>query len=391
MCPSPAVWVIHGRGGEHKCDAPSPNSGQPRQNSRRSAPVRPNPCIFLGIGVTSLQHHRARCDPPPIRAATLSDVDRLLELEAAAFGSDRLSSAELSPAFVRRLGSLPGDRGGTGIVLGYALILFRSGSRGGAALFARRRCRPSRPRASPRRCSPTPSALPAAAAATASGSRSATTIRVRSGSTSGAASPSTDASSTTTMPTAPPRAATRSASTAPPAAGLPSRTTGHGRLGHPRRRREGLSERRHAAQGHHHQGLPGADQPVPAAAGRRSSTCPARSPTRAAATTARCSPRPAATASSPRSRRWSTSAPRQLYAQALPELDDALAKALAAGHGDKTVPARLLVFFGTVEDRRFDRFGRLLFDWFRCPVLEVTSRTATARRSSGSPRFRSPS
>ena len=62
---------------------------------------------------------------------------------------------------------------------------------------------------------------------------------------------------------------------------------------------------------------------------------------------------------------------RQLYAQALPELDDALAKALAAAP-DKAMPARLLVFFGATEDRRFDRFGRLLFDWFRCPVLEVT-------------------
>jgi len=62
---------------------------------------------------------------------------------------------------------------------------------------------------------------------------------------------------------------------------------------------------------------------------------------------------------------------RQLYAQALPELDDALAKALATP-ADKTVPSRVLVFFGTVQDRRFDRFARLLFDWFRCPVLEVT-------------------
>jgi len=62
---------------------------------------------------------------------------------------------------------------------------------------------------------------------------------------------------------------------------------------------------------------------------------------------------------------------RQLYAQALPELDDALTKALAAAD-EKTVPARILVCFGRVEDRRFDRFGRLLFDWYRCPVLEVT-------------------
>jgi glutathione synthase/RimK-type ligase-like ATP-grasp enzyme len=62
---------------------------------------------------------------------------------------------------------------------------------------------------------------------------------------------------------------------------------------------------------------------------------------------------------------------RQLYAQALPELDDALMKALAAAD-DKAVPPRILAYFGAVEDHRFDRFGRLLFDWFRCPVLEVT-------------------
>jgi glutathione synthase/RimK-type ligase-like ATP-grasp enzyme len=61
---------------------------------------------------------------------------------------------------------------------------------------------------------------------------------------------------------------------------------------------------------------------------------------------------------------------RQLYAQALPELDDSLAKCISAAD-DKSVPARILSFFGTVEDHRFDRFGRLLFDWFRCPVLEV--------------------
>ena len=62
---------------------------------------------------------------------------------------------------------------------------------------------------------------------------------------------------------------------------------------------------------------------------------------------------------------------RQLYAQALPELDDSMAKALAAAD-DKSVPHRILAYFGRVADRRFDRFGRLLFDWFRCPVLEVT-------------------
>ena len=66
---------------------------------------------------------------------------------------------------------------------------------------------------------------------------------------------------------------------------------------------------------------------------------------------------------------------RQLYAQALPELDDALAKALASAD-DKTLPGRVLAYFGEVEDHRFDRFGRLLFDWFRCPVIEVSIESA---------------
>ena len=61
---------------------------------------------------------------------------------------------------------------------------------------------------------------------------------------------------------------------------------------------------------------------------------------------------------------------RALYAQALPELEDALGKAVAAGVDD--VPERMLVAFGEVTDRRFDRFAKLLFDWFRCPVLEAT-------------------
>ncbi len=64
-------------------------------------------------------------------------------------------------------------------------------------------------------------------------------------------------------------------------------------------------------------------------------------------------------------------AARTLYAQAIPELEDSLNKALAASE-DKSVPTRTLIYFGLVADHRLDRFGRLLFDWFRCPVLEVT-------------------
>jgi len=59
---------------------------------------------------------------------------------------------------------------------------------------------------------------------------------------------------------------------------------------------------------------------------------------------------------------------RSLYAQAIPDLEDQLAKAVGSG-GD--VPERLLIAFGMVADRRFDRFAKVLFDWYRCPVIEV--------------------
>lgn len=61
---------------------------------------------------------------------------------------------------------------------------------------------------------------------------------------------------------------------------------------------------------------------------------------------------------------------RTLYAQALPELEAELGKAVGGEALD--LPERMLVAFGLVTDRRFDRFGKLLFDWFRCPLLEVT-------------------
>ncbi|MFO1184501.1 MAG: RimK family protein [Bauldia sp.] len=66
---------------------------------------------------------------------------------------------------------------------------------------------------------------------------------------------------------------------------------------------------------------------------------------------------------------------RSLYSQAIPDLEDALNKALAASD-DKELPTRVLVSFGVVTDRRLDRFGRLLFDWYRCPIIEVTVENA---------------
>ena len=58
---------------------------------------------------------------------------------------------------------------------------------------------------------------------------------------------------------------------------------------------------------------------------------------------------------------------RQLYENSLPELEDALNKAVAGG----AVPKTLSVFFGSPAEKRFERFARLLFDWYRAPALEV--------------------
>ena len=188
----------------------------------------------------------------------------------------------------------------------------------------------------------------------------------------------------------PPRAVDAPAGPAPRTGAL-----NDGRLGHSGRHAEGFSERRHAAQGDHHQGLSRPLRISSRAPARRSSISRVPSPTRPAAITARCSPRRAATASSRRSRRWSISAPasstpRRCRSSTRP------GEVLAAAD-DKTVPHRILVYFGVVEDQRFDRFGRLLFDWFRCPVARGDGRERrppadqAACRRAGRPSCRRPS
>jgi glutathione synthase/RimK-type ligase-like ATP-grasp enzyme len=71
---------------------------------------------------------------------------------------------------------------------------------------------------------------------------------------------------------------------------------------------------------------------------------------------------------------------RKLYENALPELEDALNRALAKAAPDKAdpevKPPALKVFFGFSDDPRLERFARLLFDWFRAPYLEVTLKQA---------------
>ena len=63
---------------------------------------------------------------------------------------------------------------------------------------------------------------------------------------------------------------------------------------------------------------------------------------------------------------------QKLYENALPELEVALNKCRKELGG--TFPAAVAVFFGIGPSKAWDRFAKLLFDWFRAPALEVTIR-----------------
>jgi len=65
---------------------------------------------------------------PTVRAASSSDIDRLLELESAAFGSDRLSRRSFT-RLLRAASAACRVIAEGRAVLGYALLLFRAGSR----------------------------------------------------------------------------------------------------------------------------------------------------------------------------------------------------------------------------------------------------------------------
>ena len=62
----------------------------------------------------------------------------------------------------------------------------------------------------------------------------------------------------------------------------------------------------------------------------------------------------------------------KLYEHALPELEDELNRCARRADYQPEGEIKLLVCFGIARDERFESFGRLLFDWFRCPALEVT-------------------
>src|SRR5205823_2669877 len=62
----------------------------------------------------------------------------------------------------------------------------------------------------------------------------------------------------------------------------------------------------------------------------------------------------------------------KLYEHALPELEDDLNRCARRADFQLENEFKLLVCFGIARDDRFESFGRLLFDWFRCPALEIT-------------------
>src|ERR1700681_1572068 len=61
----------------------------------------------------------------------------------------------------------------------------------------------------------------------------------------------------------------------------------------------------------------------------------------------------------------------KLYEHALPDLEDELNRCARRADFQVEGELKLLVCFGIARDPRFESFGRLLFDWFRCPALEV--------------------
>lgn len=59
---------------------------------------------------------------------------------------------------------------------------------------------------------------------------------------------------------------------------------------------------------------------------------------------------------------------KKLYENALPELDAALRKACEKG---EAAVSPIRIYFGYAHDHRLERFGKLVFDWFRAPALDI--------------------
>jgi glutathione synthase/RimK-type ligase-like ATP-grasp enzyme len=62
---------------------------------------------------------------------------------------------------------------------------------------------------------------------------------------------------------------------------------------------------------------------------------------------------------------------RSSYVYALAELEETLNRTIRHLAEPPTASFRLFICLGHADDHRFSRFARQLFDWFRCPILEV--------------------
>ncbi|MEL0003792.1 MAG: RimK family protein [Rhodospirillales bacterium] len=69
---------------------------------------------------------------------------------------------------------------------------------------------------------------------------------------------------------------------------------------------------------------------------------------------------------------------KSLYAEAIPDLEATLNKDAAKLVERPEKDFRMLVAFGLSSHVGFEKFGRILFDWFRCPLIEVSIRSGTA-------------
>jgi glutathione synthase/RimK-type ligase-like ATP-grasp enzyme len=65
---------------------------------------------------------------------------------------------------------------------------------------------------------------------------------------------------------------------------------------------------------------------------------------------------------------------KKLYEASLPELEQMLNRARKELGGG--FPNRTTIFFGVGEGKAWERFGRLVFDWYRAPALEVSIKDA---------------
>jgi RimK family alpha-L-glutamate ligase len=68
---------------------------------------------------------------------------------------------------------------------------------------------------------------------------------------------------------------------------------------------------------------------------------------------------------------------KTLYEHALPELEASLKRCIEKTNGAAKADMKLVICFGQVEDQALSTFARLLFDWFRVPILRVVATCGT--------------